>query len=191
MLSLALGLAELIPSAMRLFRSDRAADNAEKVIDAARQLTGIDDPAQAVDAIKNDPELQIRMQEAISPLLIAELEAETEQLKIINATMQAEYASNDKYVSHWRPTMGYVVTLTWFMQMTALSIVMVAYPKESPAIIGAMAGLSTMWGIALSILGISVSKRSQDKQVASGQTPMPGIMGAIATRIMSKVNGSS
>lgn len=189
MLSLALGLAELIPSAMRLFSGDRAADNAEKVIATAKELTGIEDANEAVDVIRNSPELQIKLQQAITPMIIAELEADTKRLETVNATMRAEYASQDKYVSRWRPTLGYVVSATWFLQMLALSIVIVIAPAEAPAIIGAMAGLSAMWGIALSILGISVSKRSQDKQIAAGQQPATGIMGALAKRIMSKVDG--
>lgn len=188
MLSLALGLAELIPGALRLFSGARVAQNAEKVITAAKQLTGLDDAEAAAEAVRKNPELRIKLQQALAPVIIAELETEAKRLETINATMRAEYASRDKYVSRWRPTLGYTVSITWFLQMLALSIVIVLYPTEAPEIIGAMAGLSAMWGIALSILGISVSKRSQDKAVAAGMPPAPGVLSALANRIMGKTD---
>ena len=75
MLSLALGLAELIPGALRLFSGAQVAQNAEKVITAAKQLTGLDDAEAAAEAVRTDPELRIKLQQALAPVIIAELEA--------------------------------------------------------------------------------------------------------------------
>lgn len=186
LLTTALAIAEFVPTITRWFGGDKEASIAESAISAVKKITGVDDERQAIDAIRQNPELQIKLQTEMNKVFVAELEADTKQLEAINETMRAEINSDDPYVRRWRPTMGYTVCATWFVQMAALSIVIVAKPTAAPAIISAMAGLSAMWGVALSILGISVVKRSQDKQVASGQQPIPGVFGAIASRIMGK-----
>lgn len=184
LVDVALGIAEFVPSIARFLGGDKVADVAEKVVGVARQITGIEDPEQALEKIRADAQLQISLQQAMTPVIIAQYEAEARQLESINATMRAEAASNDKVVRRWRPFLGYVVAATWGIQMLALSILIVAHPKEAPAVIAAMASLSAMWGVALSILGISVSKRSQDKQVAAGQQPAAGVLSALANRFI-------
>jgi hypothetical protein len=39
------------------------------------------------------------------------------------------------------------------------------------------------WAVALSVLGVNVAKRSQDKQVTAGQQPGGGLLGAITKRL--------
>lgn len=171
------GIARFVPGVIRFFKGDDAANVAQQVVDAGMKLTGAKDPAEAERKLAADPALQIQLQQIMQPIIIAQLEAETAQLQLVNATMQAEYASDDKFVKRWRPFFGYIIAITWFCQMLALCAVIIMHPGKAPAVITAMAGLSFMWGIALSVLGVSVHKRSQDKQVAAGQTPV----GAIAS----------
>lgn len=176
-------LSDFIPGLARLLGGERAGEVAEKVVETAKQITGQADPAAAAEAIRANGELQVKLQQALAPVLIAEYEAATRQLETVNETMRRELASEDKYVKRWRPTLGYAVTITWFLQMGALSIVIVTEPASASTIITAMGSLSVMWGIALSILGVSVAARSKDKQIASGQEPPVGIIGALAQRI--------
>ena len=185
-ISIALGLAQFIPGLTRLLAGDKAGDVAKKVVDTATKITGAVTPEQALEQIKKNPELQLKFQQEANHIVMAELEAENKQLATINATIQAEYTSGDPFVRRWRPFFGYTVAVTWFIIMLALGIVMVAEPSQAAAVITAMTSLSTMWGIALAILGVSINKRSQDKQVAAGQTPPPGIIGSIAQKILSK-----
>lgn len=176
-------LSDFVPGLARLLGGERAGAVAEKVIETAKQITGQVDPAAAAEAIRANGELQVKLQESLAPVLIAAYEAETRQLETVNETMRRELASEDKYVKRWRPTLGYVVTLTWGLQMGALSIVIVMEPASAVAIITAMGSLSVMWGIALSILGVSVNARSKDKQIAAGQEPPVGLLDALAQRI--------
>lgn len=119
------------------------------------------------------------------------LEAETARLTQVNQTMRAEAASHDAYVRRWRPTFGYVTAFTWLLQTLALVVAVVAaslvYPERAGDIMGGLATLMgamvTMWGIALAVLGVNVAKRSQDKQVAAGQAPDSGLLGALAKRL--------
>lgn len=67
LIALALELApHLIPSAVRALGGDKAAETAEKVLDIAKQATGLDDNREAVDAIKRDPAAQLQLQTLLS-----------------------------------------------------------------------------------------------------------------------------
>lgn len=112
-----------------------------------------------------------------------ELAADTARLGEVNATMRAEVAANDAYVRRWRPTFGYAMAFTWTATMVSIAWITVAVPAQAPAIIAALVNTSAMWGVALAVLGIAVHKRSQDKAIAAGATPQPGMLGAITRRI--------
>ena len=119
------------------------------------------------------------------------LEAETARLAQVNKTMRAEVASNDGYVRRWRPTFGYAVALAWVVQafgiIGACLYAAIATPTEAGPIINAVgdmvSALDMQWAVALSVLGVSAAKRSQDKQVAAGQRPDGGLLGALAKRL--------
>jgi phosphoglycerate-specific signal transduction histidine kinase len=69
---------------------------------------------------------------------------ETEKLREINASLRTEIESQDPYVRRMRPTFGYLMAFTWAAQMFAVAI----------------------WAVGLSVLGIYVYKRSEDKKLA-------------------------
>ena len=183
LITIALTAAQFVPGLLRLLKGEHAGEVAQKVVDAAGVITGIADPGKAIETVQANAELQLKLQQALAPVLIAQYEAETRQLEAVNQTMRAELASEDKYVKRWRPTLGYAVTVTWFLQMGALSVIIVLKPDKAAEIITAMGSLAVMWGFALSVLGVSVAARSKDKQLVAGQTPEPGILGALAQRL--------
>jgi len=185
-ISIALGLAQFVPGLTRLLMGDKAANVAEKVVSAATTIAGTDNPQQAIEYLQANQELQLKLQQELNHIVIAELEAETKQLQTINTTMRVEATSTDWFVRRWRPFFGYIVSLTWGWLMFSLGILIMREPDKAPAVIAAMAGLTGMWGIALAVLGISVNKRSQDKCVAAGQTPPPGIIATVTNKLMSK-----
>lgn len=104
---------------------------------------------------------------------LAEIDASETRTALteINRSMRAELASGDAYVRRWRPTFGYAVAFTWVLQVAALVYAIVRHPAEAAKIVEAMAGLGFIWGVALSVLGISVWKRSADKARALGDAP--------------------
>lgn len=152
-------------------------------------------PDVVAEAINTDPDalLKVRKLELDHErdLTRMRIEAETTRLAEVNRTMRAETASDDRYVRRWRPTFGYAVAFAWVVQ--ALGIIAaslyaaIATPSEAGPIINAVgnmiSALGMQWAVALSVLGINVSKRSQDKQVAAGQTPPQGLLGVIAQRL--------
>lgn len=179
-ISIALALAQFVPGLTRLLMGDKAGAVADKVVDAANAVTGADNPDEALAQIKKYPELQLKLQQEMNHIVLAELEAENKQLATINATMQVEYTSGDMFVRRWRPFFGYMTAITWAIQMSALSWVIVDQPEKAGAVITAASGLTGMWGIALAVLGVYINKRSHDKQVAAGQTPPNGVFQSIA-----------
>ncbi len=175
-------VSQFVPQLLRWAGKDTAAVVADKAVAIAKTITGKDVVEDQIADLKANPELALQYQKLMNDVILAQLDAETKQLEAINATMRAEYSSNDNYTKRWRPTMGYAVTLVWSVQMSALSWVMVTDPAKAVALITAMAQLTALWGVALSILGVAVVKRSEDKQVAAGLEPA-GILGALGKAV--------
>jgi hypothetical protein len=178
-------LSRFVPSLLRWAGHENGAEVAEKAVQVAKIITGKDTIEEQIESLKANPELAVQYQKTMNDMVIAQLDAETKQLAEINATMRAEYASNDNYTKRWRPTMGYALTFVWSVQMTALTWVIVMKTEQAAAVLTAMAGLTFMWGIALSVLGVAVAKRSEDKQLAAGFSPV-GILGAVAKAFVRK-----
>lgn len=160
------------------------------------KVLGTDATPDAIgEALKADPAALERVRklemENEQELTRMHLEAETSRLTQVNKTMRAEAASNDGYVRRWRPTFGYAVALAWVVQafgiIGACLYAAIASPTEAGPIINAVgnmvSALGMQWAVALSVLGVNVAKRSQDKQVAAGQQPGGGLLGALAKRL--------
>lgn len=95
-------------------------------------------------------------------------------LDAINQSLRAEVASSDPYVRRMRPTFGYMMAVTWGVQMFALAYVILTDPGQAGLVINAIESLSTIWSVALSVLGIYVYQRSAEKKMAL-PTPTPAL----------------
>ena len=138
------------------------------------------DPEQLETAILTDPDAiqKLKGLQAQHRVELAKLamEHELEKLRTVNETIQEEYKQDDKYVKRWRPTFGYTVCATWFLQtvgiVVALGYAIIEQPGNAGDIINAVAAvcgaLTVMWSIALSVLGVSVHSRSKDKEILAG-----------------------
>ncbi|MDH4229981.1 MAG: holin family protein [Nitrospirota bacterium] len=100
------------------------------------------------------------------------LRADIGQLAEVNTTMRTEAAANDKYVSRWRPTFGYTMAATWAAVMLAIAWLAVTDPVRAVPVIGALADLSLMWSVGMSVVGVGVWTRSRDKALAAGAAPV-------------------
>lgn len=92
-------------------------------------------------------------------------------LEEVNRSLRTEAVSGDAYVRRWRPTFGYAVAIAWSIQMLALSWTIAVSPAAATDLLSNLGGLGFLWGVALSVLGVNVVKRSQDKAVAFGAAP--------------------
>jgi hypothetical protein len=69
LIGMALGLAaEFGPGLVRHFAGDKAADVTDKVIGAAKAVTGKDDPNEAVEMIRADPALAAQLRQNLASL---------------------------------------------------------------------------------------------------------------------------
>ena len=89
---------------------------------------------------------------------------DSEKIEQINTSLQTEILSQDKYVRRMRPTFGYIMAISWFIQMTIIAISVITNPQISGEIISSFAELSVMWSVGLSVLGVYVYKRSGEKK---------------------------
>lgn len=98
--------------------------------------------------------------------VMAEMKARTYEVSLseINKSLRAEVASEDKYVRRMRPTFGYLMAFTWAAQMFGLAYVIIFETAQASLVIEAMESLGTIWMVGLSVLGIYVYKRSEDKK---------------------------
>jgi len=178
-ITLALGAAKLIPGLIRLFKGPSAENVANQVLDVAKQVTGHPDPETAMQQIESDPNLKLKFIELMSPIIEKELEEDTKRLQTVNDTMRVEYQTQGLWKSGWRPWFGWVAGTTWGIQAIAFVVICIYAIVNDPAnayktidSMSQLAGAMTMvWAIALSVLGVNITKRSQDKQVAAGQEP--------------------
>lgn len=99
--------------------------------------------------------------EKMAELDSAEFKTVIEQ---VNTSLRAEAASNDAYVRRMRPTFGYIMAFTWAAQMLAIAFVILEEPDKALNVMNAMGNLDTIWTVGLSVLGIYVYKRSQEKR---------------------------
>ena len=90
---------------------------------------------------------------------------DSKTLAEINASLRAEILSQDIYVRRMRPTFGYLMAMTWAAQMFAVAYIMVFETDKASVVINAIESLSGIWAVGLSVLGIYVYKRSEDKKL--------------------------
>ena len=98
---------------------------------------------------------------------LAEMRSEEikENLAEVNKSLRAEIASQDLYVRRMRPTFGYIMAITWAAQMLGIAYIIIFDTGRAGYILNAMGNLSAIWAVGLSVLGIYVYKRSEDKKI--------------------------
>lgn len=178
-----MALAQLAPAIIPLFDSDNesTANKAAKAVsDVAKAVTGTDSESAALEALKADPAMLIEYQRGVTERATALYQAETDRLKSVNETIRTEVASSDVYVRRMRPTMGYALILSWSALMFGIVYTIIVNPVESVQVVTAVSSLGLMWSVALSVLGLYVYKRSEDKKPDAGSM---GVLSAVAKRI--------
>lgn len=96
---------------------------------------------------------------------LQEIEAEMDDktLQTIHETIRQEMVSPDCFVRFWRPAFGYSVALAWLLMMLTICYAVLRDAEHAVDIIAALVETTSLWGIALGVLGISVVKSNSDK----------------------------
>ncbi|KFI13317.1 hypothetical protein IX95_05050 [Vibrio sp. B183] len=145
---------------------------------------GVENTPQAIEqelaanpeAVLKLKQLEVEHEVELKQLAFEHAKLESEERKLAmtqqHATMQAELASNDPYVRRWRPTWGYSMCAAWVLLFLSLAVVMMFYPEHAANVVNSVVAMTPLFGIGLTVLGINIHKRSQDKQVSMGKTPL-------------------
>lgn len=150
------------PVALDLSGATAPADFTATGTGAAKALDQVDEALKAGAISAENLQEANRHIENLAHLKSEELRA---SLAEVNQTIRAEIASEDKFVRRMRPTFGYLMALTWAAQMLGVAYVIIFDTQRAASVLTAMASLSAIWGIGLSVLGIYVYKRSEDKKL--------------------------
>lgn len=127
------------------------------------------------DAINRGQITQEQIAEAhrhVEKMQEIEVDERKNSIQQINESLRAEVASADPYVRRMRPTFGYMIAVTWAAQMLALAYVIIFETESASMVIHSMDSLATIWGIGLSVLGVYMYKRSEEKKTFP-QEPLP------------------
>ena len=145
----------------------------------AKALGGIDHPVaqsasralEKVDAALQGGEIEpAQMEEAnrhAEAMARMEMDGRAAVLSEINQSLRAEVTSEDPYVRRMRPTFGYLMAFTWAAQMFGIAWVIVFRTAEAGAVMRAAESLTVIWTVGLSVLGVYVYKRTEEKKAAS------------------------
>lgn len=141
------------------------------------------EPDEVAGALQTNPEAFVRLRqlemEHERELRRMTIEAETNRLAEVNATIRAEVASDDRYVRRMRPTFGYLVAAMLAAQVGATCYVMIWNPNYAEVVTSLIE--ATIWPMtaALGVLGVYVRGRTQEKRVEAGIAPSGGIANII------------
>lgn len=91
-------------------------------------------------------------------------------LQTAQDVMKQEFKSEDCFSRFWRPAFGYSVAISWFMSMGTICTVVLSGNPQAPEIIMALVETTSLWGIALGVLGLSVVKTSQEKPLTKSKS---------------------
>jgi len=143
----------------------------------------------AIDAGSIKPEQVAEADRHIERMAELESTERTAALREINESLRREVASDDAYVRRMRPTFGYIIAATWGMLMGAVAYTVVADPGHAGSVVEAVGSLSAIWTVGLSVLGIYVYKRSDEKRAGNVVSTSP--IAGIASLAASIVKGGS
>ena len=169
LIPLALSLAPYVPKLIGWLAGEKAEETAEKVVGIAQNITGFNDPVQAVEAVKANAEYQVKFQELGNELTLGLEREYTQQMAIVNQTMQVEAKSEHWPQWFWRPYWG-MISGTAFL-VVCIFVCVLAYEainakdltmiNNIPLIIAAF---TTLFGIPGAILGITAWGRNKLKE---------------------------
>ena len=141
-------------------------------------------------ALQTDPQAAVKLAEIESSERIRlrqlTIEAETTKLAEVNKTYRSELRSGDKFVSRMRPMFGYIVIFSiasemimglWIVFFGGVSVGDVP-PIGMADLVNMIEAFAIPQGIALSVLGIYIKQRSNEKAWLQGIEPR-GILSSL------------
>lgn len=151
--------------------TDPTPDNIAKAIDA--------DPDAAVKLAEIQSTQRIELARIAMQGQVAERQADSADTAQVNETMRAELVSPSGYRAGWRPLYGYILAISTGGLFAGIIHALWVAPGDAVNLLKAATDLIV---VALVVLGVNITKRSQDKATAVGDRPL-GLLEAVASRI--------
>jgi len=178
LIPLAMGLAQYVPKLIGLLAGDKAEETAEQVVGIARAVTGNQDPQAAVEAIKQNPELQIKFQEQANQFALEKARLIYDDQAGGREVIKTALLSDDPVVRQARPRMmtklgNYCILFAFY---APVSVIAAGHAGLEPSVMANFMSV-LMWiggflfgSFTTSFTGYTVA-RSADKKTAAGNAP--------------------
>lgn len=171
-ITIAMGLASVIPSVLKWMGHSNAAESAQKIVTIAQQVTGKGNGEDALSAVQNDPTLALKLQQELDrheeelnkttqDVTLAEIKADSDNTKVTNETMQVEEKSEHWQVYSWRPYIGFCfgsvfIMVSLVVLMTFFGVIFGFAKVEVLQYVGPLiTSMATLMAMPLPILGIA------------------------------------
>lgn len=152
---------------------------------------GTSEDPEAIQAALQDPEAAAKLraaeQEHQRELRRMVLEAETNRLSQVNETYRKEIGSEDAFVRRARPMFLYVVAFSIAVEVL-IAVYVIAVGASLADLATLYQALSIPQGIAATMCGVYLKKRSDDKAIAAGQQPQ-GLLSGLVKRMAGSGGG--
>lgn len=158
----------------------------------------VNDPMAVENALRADPaalaRLKLLEEKNRGDLQLQAIQADTLKFQEIQKTYRLELQSKDRFVRWWRPFYGWACGVGIFLLFFAVTFCLIyaviwAPADKTPVIMAAVgqaiSATTALAGVALTVLGINITKRSQDKAVKAGESP-GGILQGVAALMRGK-----
>lgn len=171
------GLAEFVPDVVKWITGDDKDESiANKVLDVAKTVTGKESEIDALDSIKSNPSIALEYQKAVmadshikDKIELEKYKEDTKRLESINKTMQIETNSKNWWSSAWRPFIGFITGISFFVAVVWIGIIthQAIIEKDFNAINmipSLIFNITTLFGVPCTILGIAAHHRGVEKR---------------------------
>ena len=122
-------------------------------------------------------ELEIKQQVQLRALTVqAETQrqaSDTARIQTVNATMRSEIQDKRGY---WREAFGYISAACFAMEVSAVVYVLVWNPAAAAAASALISSLTMLWGVPLSVLGITAWHSGAADRLKLGDTSFSAAM---------------
>ena len=153
------------------------------------------EPEEVARAIAAAPQALVRLREIeqdhIRELRRMILEAETQRIESVNATMRTESLSEHWPQYSWRPFWGFVSALAFLAVCILVSIlayqaVLGGRPEAVAMIPQFISAMATLFLVPGGILGVAAWHRGIEKRMRAGAAPPPGLLERAAAALGAK-----
>lgn len=170
-LSLAMGIATVVPDVLKWLGHDNAAQSAEKIVGIAQKVTGTNSGEDALAAVKDNPTMALQIQQELDrnkeeleklsqAVTLAEISADTADTSEVNQTMRAEDASEHWPTYSWRPFIGFCFGIALLISIlvvcvTYIHVIFGGKTEMLDKIPNFLTSMAALLAIPMPVLGIA------------------------------------